>query len=109
MADELAKMNEVGDEIEHLTEQAMSHTGLNPALYEQRLARVKPTLQQINGLGQAYFEQMTPDVLTVIQQLQKLNKNLYIISAGVNPAVTIFAELLNIPEIGRASCRERVL
>jgi len=94
---ELAKANAVVTEVERLTEQAMSHTGLNPDLYQRRLELVKPTLAQVKTLGEAYCQRLAPDVLLVIQALQTLAKSVYVFSAGVNPAVQTLAKFLKIP------------
>lgn len=94
---ELAKVNGVQEQVEQLTDQAMSHTGLNPDLYAQRLALVRPTLSQVTELGYQYFANLTPDTLNVIKRLQFLGKMIYIISAGVNPAVQMLGEQLGVP------------
>jgi len=95
--DELAVMNGVGPAVQKLTEEAMAKTGLNEALYQYRLNLVKPTQDQTLALAQQYFSHKVPDLLEVIQLLQSLKKELYIISAGLYPSVFRFAQLLNIP------------
>lgn len=95
---ELAKLNGVGDEVCRLTDKAMSETGVTEELYSRRLSLVQPSKHQVEEIGQEYFNERSPDVLEVVRILQHLNKEIYIMSAGVNPAVTIFAELLGIPK-----------
>jgi len=94
---ELAAMNGVGAEITALTEKAMGATGLTLALYQQRLDVVRPTLQQLIHLGQLYIQETTPDTQSVIAILQNVQKPIYIVSAGMNPAVQLFAEFLSVP------------
>ena len=94
---ELAKYNGVCDEVEVLTAKAMGQTGLNSALYQKRLDLVEPHQQQLQQLGHTYFSHCVPDAQSVIQTLLRLNKSIYIVSAGLNPAVSIFGELLKIP------------
>lgn len=91
---ELARYNHTEEAVEVLTAQAMSQTGVNPAIYEERLAMVKPTLTQVRALAEDYHFHRAPDVEVVIEALKRLGKTLYLISAGVNPAVTLFGERL---------------
>lgn len=96
--DVLAKANGVAEQVRLLTEQAMAETGLSGDIYNQRLALVKPTAQQLATLGDEYYAHLTPDVDRVIQALQQLHKVVYVISAGIQRAVEDFAEHLNIPK-----------
>jgi phosphoserine phosphatase len=95
--DELAKKNGVGDAVQALTAVAMGQTGINANLYEHRLNLVKPTQEQILAQGQEYFDNVVTDVDKVIAIFQRLKKSVYIISAGLYPAVMTFGELLGIP------------
>lgn len=95
--DFLAKNNGVGEAVRSLTSEAMGHSGLNPALYQQRLDLVFPRREQVYALGHQYFAHRIPDINSVITLFKRLNKSIYLVSAGVNPAVKMFGELLNIP------------
>src|SRR5438034_1098141 len=88
--DTLAAMNGVGKQVQSLTELAMGKTGINPVLYEERLDLVKPSLEQVIMVGKKYFENQAPHASEVIALLRKLNKSVYILSAGLQPAVDIF-------------------
>jgi phosphoserine phosphatase len=92
--DELAKINGVGEQVIQLTADAMGRTGINPALYQQRLDLVLPTTQQVAALGDAYLQHTAPDLLTVLRTLTALRKKIYIVSAGLYPAIARFADLL---------------
>lgn len=94
--DELARMNGVYEEVAALTAQAMGQTGLTLPLYQQRLNLVKPTYGQLQTLSHDYISQCVNDAKPVINALQRLNKSIYIVSAGLNPAVTRFGESLKI-------------
>jgi phosphoserine phosphatase len=94
--DELAKNNNATDIVQRLTQDAMGKSGMNVNLYKQRLDLVKPTHAQILQLGQDYIAHRVPEALGVIQLLQRLNKSIYIISAGLFPAVSILGKFLNI-------------
>lgn len=95
--DELAQNNGVGSKVKELTAIAMGKVGINPLLYRQRLNLVRPTEAQVDALGHAYFEQMVPDAADIIQIYQRLNKKVYLISAGLYKAVAMFASFLTIP------------
>lgn len=94
--DELARNKGVSATVAKLTEEAMGLSGITPELYEQRLALILPHAEEINTLGERYFQHMTPDANHVIQMLQRLKKSVYILSAGLTPAVRIFGKLLQI-------------
>ena len=72
--DELAKQNHVSEPVEALTAEAMGTTGMNPLLYQKRLALVQPRREQVLALGQDYFANQVPDVYAVIQALKHLHK-----------------------------------
>lgn len=94
--DELARMNGVGRQVTELTAEAMGGSGLTPALFQKRLNLVVPGASQVTALGDIYFQHRTPDLLPVIQTLQELGKAVYIVSAGLSPAVIGFGRLLSI-------------
>lgn len=96
--DELAQQNGVGDRVKALTADAMGKTGMSLALYEKRLALIQPTLAQVIAQGKEYFVHRTPHIEQIIALLQRLNKSVYIVSAGLYPAVALFGELLQIPQ-----------
>ena len=90
--DYLAEINNAKEAVAVLTEQAMSKTGLSSSLYEARLNLVKPTVTQISMLAQIYTDNVSPHAEKVIHILKKLGKEIYIFSAGVNPAVKLFGK-----------------
>ena len=95
--DELAKKNGVANEVMSLTEMAMAQTGINAHLYQARLDLVCPHKDQVQALGQQYFVHCVPDASAIIDIFQRLNKSVYIVSAGLYPAVKIFGDLLKVP------------
>lgn len=94
--DELAIAKNVSAEVKALTAKAMGTTGLNPDIYAKRLDLVLPTQEQIEALGQKYYEHKAPDIESVIQTFLRLNKKIYIVSAGLYLAIANFATLLKI-------------
>ncbi len=95
--DYLAELRGVYTQVASLTQQAMAETGLTPALYEQRLDLVQPSQADILQLGVEYCHRLMPYIAQVITALQELNKAVYIISAGLKPAVNSLAAHLSIP------------
>lgn len=95
--DELAKNKGNTSEVKALTEQAMAKTGITPELYRKRLDLVLPTQDEIIAMGHQYYQHKVPDIEPVIAILLRLQKSIYVVSAGILPAVTIFAERLHIP------------
>lgn len=94
--DELAKKG-VGDEVKRMTALAMAKTGLSPELYQQRLSLVQPSYSQLVALATEYFAATSEDAFQVITLLRRLNKAVFIISAGLNPSVTLFGQQLTVP------------
>ena len=94
----LAESKGVANLVEELTEQAMSQVGLSPDLYRQRLRLVKPMYQDLLDLAEAYYRYVSMDAPAVINCLHALNVPVYVISAGNNPAVKVFAQRLGINE-----------
>ncbi|MCE3046448.1 HAD-IB family phosphatase [Legionella sp. 16cNR16C] len=93
----IAELNGVGKEVGDITLKCMSESGMLPEAYRQRLHLVKPTAAQIRNLGSLYIEHVTPGAREVIECLNFLNKEVYIISAGIKAAIQPFAQYLGIP------------
>ena len=94
---ELAKYSPVAQDVQQLTQQAINETGLSPSLFDNRLNLLKPHLDDLTQLGQRYIDTLSQDLMSVIDIFHSLNKTLYILSAGMNPAVSILAEHLQVP------------
>lgn len=96
--DELAHQNGVGAAVAALTSKAMGKTGINPDIYRQRLQLTMPSQKQVMNLADLYRQHIVPDVEAVIHILQRLNKKVFIVSAGLKPAVKMFGATLQVPE-----------
>lgn len=96
--DELASVSNVSEPVAALTALAMGTTGINPVLYQKRLDLVRPRHDDVIALGKEYFSRRVPDSAEVIALFKRLNKSVYLISAGLDPAVKIFGEKLKIPD-----------
>lgn len=96
--DELARLNGVGEQVQRMTAEAMGGSGLSLDLFHQRLKLVNPRRAQLQELTLSYFQHKTSDILTVLDTFRRLNKPVYIVSAGLFPAVQAFGKMLAIPE-----------
>ncbi|OGT65793.1 MAG: hypothetical protein A3J38_01555 [Gammaproteobacteria bacterium RIFCSPHIGHO2_12_FULL_45_9] len=94
--DVLADHNGVLRAVHTLTERAMSETGVDPNMYCERLALVKPHADATEAIGERYYAAATPGVEGVIRALHLLNKRVFVISAGIYQAVVPFAMRLGI-------------
>jgi phosphoserine phosphatase len=96
--DELALSNGASETVRQLTEDAMSRSSMNLELYDRRLELVKPTRKATTELADHYFAHRTPDIEAIIRIFKRLKKNVYILSAGLLPSVSLFGEQLGIPK-----------
>lgn len=95
---ELARWNDVEAFVAELTEQAMGQTGMTTDIYRQRIERTRPTLAQCQRLAADYYATRTAGSEEVIEWCRQRGIAVYVVSAGVNPAVKEFAIRLGIAE-----------
>lgn len=96
--DFIAKQNGKEHLVEAMTASAMNTTGVNAELYAKRLELVTPHRDQLHALGHHYYENRVPHSQEIIQIFKRLNKSVFIVSAGLYPAVKIFGQKLEVPE-----------
>jgi len=96
--DELAAANRVFDIVQRLTQEAMGKTGMTPEIYANRLSLTKPSLAQVKALALSYYQNMAADLVAVLAIFRRLQKSIYIVSAGLLPAVQAFGQMLEIPQ-----------
>jgi phosphoserine phosphatase len=84
--------------IEALTNAAMNGQLDLKEVYGQRLETIQPTHQQILEIKQAYKRHLVEDATAVIQTLQALGHNVFIISGGLYEPVKEFGVWLGVPE-----------
>lgn len=94
----LAEQNEQGHAVRELTEQAMSEGGLNPSLFEHRLALTRPTQNQCLALSEVYYQMRTKHIAEFIAAWQALGKQVFVLSAGYQIAVQAFAARIHVPK-----------
>jgi len=96
--DELAAANGVGEIVKKLTDSAMNKSGMNIELYQERLNLVRPTQSQIDALSEQYLQNLVPDADATIQLLTRLQKAIYLVSAGLYPTILQLGNSLRIPQ-----------
>ena len=94
--DLLADMNNVWEEVSVITHRSMENSSLTVDIFEKRLDLVKPTLEQVQDLGDLYIANISKDAKEVIELLQEVDKNVFIVTGGLQPAVNYLAKYLNI-------------
>lgn len=95
--DELAALYGKKRQISRLTKLAMEGLGDFEKIYHQRLKILSPSRQNLQKLGNLYWERLTKDALETVNALKFLGKNIYIISGSFTPALLILAGKLDIP------------
>ena len=94
--DLLADKNNVWEEVSAITRRSMAHSSLTIDIFEERLDLVQPTLEQVQDLGDLYIANLSRDVKEVIELLQEADRNIFIVTGGLQPAVNYLARYLNI-------------
>lgn len=94
--DELAKRANVQEQLVPLTTAAMEGNMCLEDVYKHRLELIRPALTEIDWLGQQYIKDVVHDAKPVIHALQKLGKQVHIVSGGVRQAVMQLADYLGI-------------
>ena len=83
--------------VEVLTQAAMDGELDLEDVYAKRLKAVKPTRRQIQNIRRIYKQNIVEDAAAVIQALQWLGHNIYIISGGLFEPVVEFGMYLGVP------------
>ena len=87
---------DVARECAALTAQAMN--GILPleAVYERRLATIRPTREDIDALAHAYQHSLQPNARLVIDTLRRAKVQVHLLSGGLRDALVPLAETLAI-------------
>ena len=96
--DFLAEKHGVKEEVEKLTHRAMNgHSNFADAL-ALRLKLAQPKRDDLCWLGQEYIRRIVPGTKQLIAELQKMGKQVYIISGGFEAAIKVFAKYIGVDE-----------
>jgi phosphoserine phosphatase len=85
-------------EITVVTERAMRGEIPLESIFAERLARIRPTRDEIAALGEAYVEGMAPAAAEVCARLMDAGVRAVIVSGGLRQAVLVLAGALGIAE-----------
>lgn len=95
--DWLAENLGVGNKIKNITDQAMNGVLPMEQAMQFKMSILRPTRAEMRLLGEKYIESLVPNVPNVINFLQNLGKELWLISGNFSPAVNILGNHLKIP------------
>lgn len=95
--DELARQKGKFEEVKQMTDAAMEGEIHLQTIYDRRLALLAPTRAEIRKLEHLYRQNLAQDAAEVVQALQALNKEVFVVSGGLLAAVRPFGEWLGIP------------
>lgn len=84
-------------EIENLTERAMRGEDSFFDVFRKRFDLYRPTLEDINWLGDEYIKNLVDGTPELVQKLKDLGGQIYIVSAGYRPAILRLAKHLGVP------------
>ena len=84
-------------EIVRLTEAAMNGEIALDEVYGRRLEIIKPTLADVEALGQRYIESLVDGAEETIAELQQSGADVQLVTAGIAQAIAPLAAKLNIP------------
>jgi len=96
--DELGKRAGKGAELADLTNAAMNGLAPLEAVYEQRLALIKPDRASIAWLADLYIAEQVAGIEQVFAALLGQNRQVHIISGGLRAAILPLARLLGLPD-----------
>lgn len=88
---------EVLRDVRAVTERAMQGTIPLGAIFAERLARICPKRAEIEALGRAYIEAMTPGATELCRRLLDAGVHTVILSGGLREAILPLAATLGVP------------
>lgn len=84
--------------VERLTSKSMNGEISVEEAMQKKMALIAPSYEDLILLGNKYIESIVADAKQVIEILIKLNKQVWIVTGNFQPAVSILAKELGIPE-----------
>lgn len=95
--DWLAEQKKIGDKVKVLTQLSMEGTVPMQEVFEKKLNILSPTRSEMKQVGEHYCQSITEDAVGVIDVLQALKKEIWLITGGFAPAIMPLAKKLRIP------------
>ena len=95
--DELAQSAAERAQVERLTARAMAGEIALEDVYGRRLDLLQPARSAVLAVGQRYVDRALPHGCELVAALHALGKDVWIVSGGLLPAVSVLAQALGIP------------
>jgi len=105
--DELGRLRgpEVFKAVEDMTTKAMDGRTPMESIFAKRLDMIKPTLKELESIGQKYIQQVEPTALDTIKKLKDAGWTVIIVSGGFTQAIRPLAQYLGIERVEAVELR----
>ena len=105
--DELGRLRgpEVFKAVEEMTTKAMDGSTPMESIFAKRLDMIKPTLKELESIGQKYIQEVEPTALDTIKKLKAAGWTVIIVSGGFTQAIRPLAQYLGIERVEAVELR----
>ena len=105
--DELGRLRgpEVFKAVEEMTTKAMDGSTPMESIFAKRLDMIKPTLKELESIGQKYIQEVEPTALDTIKKLKAAGWTVMIVSGGFTQAIRPLAQYLGIERVEAVELR----
>ena len=105
--DELGRLRgpEVFKAVEEMTTKAMDGSTPMESIFAKRLDMIKPTLKELESIGQKYIQEVEPTALDTIKKLKANGWTVMIVSGGFTQAIRPLAQYLGIERVEAVELR----
>ena len=105
--DELGRLRgpEVFKAVEDMTTKAMDGSTPMESIFAKRLDMIKPTLKELESIGQKYIQQVEPTAADTIKKLKAAGWTVIIVSGGFTQAIRPLAQYLGIERVEAVELR----
>ena len=105
--DELGRLRgpEVFKAVEEMTTKAMDGSTPMESIFAKRLDMIKPTLKELESIGQKYIQQVEPTAVDTIKKLKANGWTVMIVSGGFTQAIRPLAQYLGIDRVEAVELR----
>lgn len=105
--DELGRLRgpEVFKAVEEMTTKAMDGSTPMESIFAKRLDMIKPTLKELESIGQKYIQQVEPTAMDTIKKLKAAGWTVIIVSGGFTQAIRPLAQYLGIDRVEAVELR----
>jgi phosphoserine phosphatase len=105
--DELGRLRgpEVFKAVEDMTTKAMDGSTPMESIFAKRLDMIKPTLKELESIGQKYIQEVEPTAVDTIKKLKAAGWTVIIVSGGFTQAIRPLAQYLGIERVEAVELR----